>query len=144
MKDIKKEIADLKARIQELKNQIESVRWQPVGGNWCIDDEGIIFEAPSTQGNKVFGHERPTEQQANRVVVEMRRFNRLLALRDELCGDDVVEQGTTDSKYVVYFNAVENHWNETRYNVNFVTPYFSTKEHAQRACNMLNSGEVEL
>jgi len=35
---------------------------------------------------KEFGTERPTQQQAERAAVEMRKFNRLLALRDELCG----------------------------------------------------------
>jgi hypothetical protein len=91
-----------------------------------------------------FGIERQTQEQAERAAVEMRRFNRLLALRDELCGDDVIEQNTTAQKYVVYFNAVDMQWLVTFYHINFVTPFFTTEEHAQRACDMLNSGEVEL
>jgi hypothetical protein len=142
LKRLQEECAVLIAKVEEQEKEVK--QWSPVGGDWFIFGEGGVVESETTKNAREFGHERPTEQQAERAAVEMRKFNRLLALRDELCGDDVVEQGTTDSKYVVYFNAVENHWNETRYNVNFVTPYFTTQFHAQRACDMLNSGEVKL
>jgi len=143
MKDIKKEIANLKARIQELENQItEPVKWQPVGGSWWIKGEGDVVEALQSPLAKDFGTERPTEQQAERAAVEMRRFNRLLALRDELCGDD---ENYNRWLNTLSFKVTTGKWESiTAYDYKFNTVYFSTKESAQRACEMLNSGEVEL
>jgi len=148
-------IKNLENRVTELEKQlfagavktVDPVKWQPKGGDWCIDDEGIIFEAPSTQGNQEFGHERQTEKQAIRAALEMRKFNRLLALRDELCGDAVVDWEDIDfRKYYLFFNHDNGKWvstyDDTCYET--ITHYFTTKETAQKACDMLNSGEVEL
>jgi hypothetical protein len=140
MKDIKKEIENLKTRIQELENKIaEPVKWSPVGGDWFIDDEGIVFHSPSTQGMKEFGHERPINEQAERAAVEMRRFNRLLALRDELCGDAVRHV------YELSFDTEDKKWVVSDIGCfKGVSVGFEYENHAQRACDMLNSGEVEL
>ena len=146
MKDIKKEIEDLKSRIQELESQIaEPVKWQPVGGEWWIDISGLVIENPSDIGTKEFGTERPTQQQAERAAVEMRRFNRLLALRDELCGDDVVDWSSNQAKYFLCRYEESKEWDvNTSFCINNSSVYFTTRDHAQRACDMLNSGEVEL
>jgi hypothetical protein len=146
MKDVKKEIADLKARIQELENQIaEPKKWSPVGGDYYVNSDGDIHnDSAICRSTREFGAERPSKKQAEQASIEMRKFNRLLALRDELCGIDIIEQDTTAQKYVVYFNAFDMQWLVTFYHINFVTPFFTTEKHAQRACDMLNSGEVEL
>lgn len=146
MKDIKKEIADLKARIQELENQIaDPVKWQPVGGNWWINITGSVKKGVTHKQTKEFGHERPTKEQAERAAVEMRRFNRLLALRDELCGDDGNWLAGRNN-YWVYYDYEEDNYgfcsNSIMQTIGLV--YFTTDESAQRACDMLNSGEVEL
>jgi hypothetical protein len=147
--DMNQEIIDLKARIAELESLIAPVtklkpKWSPVGGDWWIDGEGHVNKSDSCRIAKEFGMERPTEQQAEHAQVEMRKFNRLLALRDELCSDDVITKNTTAQKHIVYFNAVDMQWWVTYYHINFITPVFSTESSAQRACNMLNSGEVIL
>ena len=145
MKDIKKEIEDLKARIQELENQIEPVKWQPVGGEWYVDAEGDVVKIDSSDKFKEFGVERPTEEQAERAAVEMRKFNRLLALRDELCGDDVVDfNNGTFKHYLAYCNSRKKWDVGTTIVTQFCTPFFPTEESAHHACEMLNSGEVEL
>jgi len=146
MNDIKKEIADLKTRIQELENQIaEPKKWSPVNGGWWIDGRGEVEEADTSFGSQEFGVERPTAQQAVRAAVEMRRFNRLLALRDELCGDDVMDWNSSNTpKYFLVYNAFENVWDLSAIHKSFVTPCFKTEEQARLACNMLNMGEVEL
>ena len=90
MNDIKKEIADLKTRIQELENQIaEPKKWSPVGGEYYICNGNTIKAPSSMNAPREFGIERPTKEQAERAAIQMRKFNRLLALRDELCGDDI-------------------------------------------------------
>jgi len=146
-------IKNLENRVTELEKQlfagavktVDPVKWQPKGGDWCIDDEGIIFEAPSTQGNQEFGHERQTEKQAIRAALEMRKFNRLLALRDELCGDDFPISCT--DKYFICYNDLDQCYifcsNQYITQI-FGLAYFPTIKLAQKACDMLNSGEVEL
>ena len=56
MNDIKKEIADLKARIQELENQIAepAVKWSPVGGEWWINITGSVKKGVTHKQTKEF------------------------------------------------------------------------------------------
>ena len=145
-------IKNLENRVTELEKQlfaravktVEPVKWQPKGGDWWID-EGNVFEFAHNEIYYPFGTARQTKEEAERAAVEMRRFNRLLALRDELCGDEVVDWTNDSSKYQVFFSHAAELWyfqvdtfGET------IAPYFTTTESAQKACDMLNSGEVEL
>jgi len=120
------------------------VKWQPIGGEWFIGCDDSVHNYPSRNDYKVF--ERPTKEQAKRAAVEMRRFNRLLALRDELCGDDEIDWSDGNKeKYTVAFNVESKLWmTYTGYVIKSTEPCFSTNESAQRACDMLNIGEVEL
>jgi len=45
---------------------------------------------------------------------------------------------------VYYWNGDDAEWLIEEDACQSVMPYFTTKEHAKRACDMLNSGEVEL
>ena len=146
MKDIKKEIADLKARIQELENQIaEPIKWSPVGGEYYVCNGNTIRAPSSMNAPREFGMERPTQQQAGRAAIEMRRFNRLLALRDELCGDDG-KWLAGKNNYWVYYDYEEDNYgfcsNSIMQTIGLV--YFTSEQTVKRACDMLNSGEVEL
>ena len=115
-------------------------KWQPKGGNWFIYGDGGIYEGLALET------ERATQEQAQRAAVEMRRFNRLLALRDELCGDELVAWGDDHAeKYHIYFSHERGRWYVTEdIFCESITPYFTSDELAQKACDMLNSGEVEL
>lgn len=151
MSDLQKEIDLLKARLDELEGRnkggvAEPVKWQPKGGYFQIDCEGDVVSVNSFSHKKEFGTKRITREQANRAAVEMRKFNRLLALRDELCGDAVVNWENGEEKHYLY------HWNgdapKWRIGIDTYsrvqTPYFTSYELAQKACDMLNSGEAEL
>jgi hypothetical protein len=160
MSDLQKALETTEATIEALQSYAENIRdrmkqavggakfkqWEPVGGSWFINqcDDAVEKWSASHEETKQAGLERPTEQQAERAAVEMRKFNRLLALRDELCGDDVIEQNTAAQKYIVYFSAVDKRWWVTDCYINYITPVFSTQSSALRACDMLNSGEVVL
>lgn len=152
MNDLQKELHELKAKVAELESRIlfpnEPVaKWQPKGGDWYISVNGKTYcYATRNEGCREFGTERQTEEQVKRAAVEMRRFNRLLALRDELCGDEDVYWGDDYmEKYHVYFSHEREFWYvSTDIFCESITPYFTTKETAQKACDMLNSGEVEL
>ena len=152
MDSLQKELQKLKAKVAELESRIlfpnePAAKWQPEGGDWYVSGNGKVFCYTSrNQGYKEYGTERQTEEQAQRAAVEMRRFNRLLALRDELCGDEVMDwTDRRKDKHYVYFTYDHKRWCISE-NVacESVTPYFTTKELAQKACDMLNSGEVEL
>lgn len=131
---------------QNCKYRRKLVKWSPVGGTWHIDANGIFRNSISTKNRREFGTERPTEQQAERASVEMRKFNRLLALRDELCGDDEMDWSDASIfKYTLEFIIDENRWSVDVTRIyHKITVYFTTKKDADRACEMLNSGEVEL
>ena len=149
MNELQKELQDLKAKVAELESRIaaEPVKlWQPKGGDWWIKGTGQVGESFTTDGPRLFGMERETVEQAQRAAIEMRRFNRLLALRDELCADkDVNWLNDKEEKYSLYFSHEigrwELDWNDTNESIQ---PYFTTLESAQKACDMLNSGEVKL
>ena len=151
-------IKNLENRVTELEKQlfagavktVEPVKWQPKGGRWFIDaDAGgdVIDYGSSNEHTRLFGIERQNKEQAERATVEMRKFNRLLALRDELCGGDEVvnwENGE-DKHYLYHWGGDAPKWRigiDTYSRVQ--TPYFTSYDLAQKACDMLNSGEVEL
>lgn len=154
MNDYEKTIEVLQNRVRALEQLIqpvnavaEPVKWQPKGGYFQIDGEGDVVSVNSFSHKKEFGTKRITREQALRAAVEMRRFNRLLALRDELCEDDEADREDIDfRKYYLFFNRDNGKWISTYDNTCYetITHYFTTKEAAQKACDMLNSGEVEL
>ena len=142
MNDLQKELQELKAKVADLESRIVAepvAKWQPKGGNWFIYGDGGMYEGMALETD------RATQAQAKRAAVEMRRFNRLLALRDELCGDDVPTlESSNISKYFIVYNGFENTWDVSAIYKGFVTPCFKTEQQARRACDMLNSGEVDL
>jgi hypothetical protein len=142
MNNLQKELQELKAKVAELESRIVAepvAKWQPKGGNWFIYGDGGMYEGMALETD------RATQAQAKRAAVEMRRFNRLLALRDELCGDDVPTlESSNISKYFIVYNGFENTWDVSAIYKGFVTPCFKTEQQARRACDMLNSGEVDL
>jgi len=156
MNDYEKTIKDLQDRVKSLELLIQPVvgiaepkpkNWQPVSGDWWIDCLGNVSKGDTSFDIRHFGHERQTKQQAERAAIEMRKFNRLLALRDELCGDDVLMSwfSPDDRKYFLYFSHEQDRWNCSSDGTSeSITPYFTTLKLAQKACDMLNSGEVEL
>ena len=154
MLDLQKELQELKAKVADLESRIlfpnEPVaKWQPKGGNYYISCSGVIETCGSTNDFKSHGVERATKKQAERAAVEMRRFNRLLALRDELCGNDleVVDLFSDCKKYYVYscHGNKEKKWSYTDCSIlTSIGVYFTTAKTAQKACDMLNSGEVDL
>jgi hypothetical protein len=150
MNDYEKTIKDLQDRVKSLEERLtpcngavaEPKKWSPVGGEYYVCNGNAIRALSSTNAPREFGMERPTKEQAKRAAIEMRKFNRLLALRDELCGDDaglgiyhVIFQNTDGTYFIGYSEQQNNKIGSVR---------FTTKEHANRACDMLNSGEVEL
>ena len=153
MNDLQKELQALKAKVVELESRIVAepvAKWEPVGGDYLIMSNGDTVKISLTSIDdttaKLFGTKRDTLKQAERAAVEMRKFNRLLALRDEFCGDELVDWENGEEKYYLYYwNGDSPKW---RIGIDIYsrlqTPYFTSYDLAQRACDMLNSGEVVL
>jgi hypothetical protein len=141
---------DMMEQIQEIDRLLEEKKWNPIGGDWWITSNSDIVPATTSincEMATLFGTRRPTKEQAERAAVEMRKYNRLLALKDELCG--YVDEGNWSYDDKKYYYVYYDHYYK-RYDCNsnnhaeYISVYFSTKEHAQKACYMLNSGEVVL
>jgi hypothetical protein len=155
MNDLQKELQALKEKVAELESRIlfpnEPVaKWKPKGGCYYVTMDGEIDEDGVDEDDEdvgvSFGVRRKPQAQAERASIEMRRFNRLLALRDELCGDELVAWvDDYTEKYHIYFSHERGRWYITPdIFCESITPYFTSDELAQKACDMLNSGEVEL
>ena len=149
IKNLEYRVIELEKRTQCGGGSTLTVRkWQPKGGDWRIDVEGRVFEFANNEVHYHFGTARQTEEQAERAAVEMRRFNRLLALRDELCegeGEVLDWENGEEKHYLYHWNGDAPKWKigiDTYSRVE--TPYFTSYDLAQKACDMLNSGEVEL
>jgi hypothetical protein len=155
MNDYEKTIKDLQDRVKLLEERLtpctgavaEPKKGSPVGGKWFINPFGGVGHANTDSQIKQFGCERPTQQQDERAAVEMRRFNRLLALRDELCeGEGDGNWLTGKNNYWVYYDYEEDNYgfcsNSIMQTIGLV--YFTSEQTVKRACDMLNSGEVEL
>ena len=142
MDDLQKELQALKEKVADLESRIVAepvAKWQPKGGNWFIYGDGGMYEGMALETD------RATQAQAKRAAVEMRRFNRLLALRDELCGDELVDWESECGKYFLTFSHREKKWMVILdKNYEHITPYFTTEEMAEHACDLLNDGKVEL
>ena len=145
---------NIMAKIQEIDRFLEEnnakPKWNPIGGDWWITGNSDIVPATTSincEQATLFGTRRPTKEQAERAAVEMRKYNRLLALKDELCG--YVDEGNWSYDDKKYYYVYYDHYYK-RYDCNsnnhaeYISVYFSTKENAQKACDMLNSGEVVL
>ena len=62
----------------------EEPKWEPEGGSWVIEDDGIVNEYKDIANySNDFGTTRPTKEQAEAARDKMRVFNRLLAYVDE-------------------------------------------------------------
>jgi predicted translin family RNA/ssDNA-binding protein len=134
-----------KAEIEEQIKLIEqeNKKWEPVGGDYCVFSDGEIDKSSSLDKSRLFGTERPTQEQAEKARDKMRVFNKLLAYHDEFCAD--YEFVKNKNNYFVYFD--ENNkiydldYNDAHYTLGVV--YFNY-EIARELVDKLNSGEVEL
>ena len=149
MNNLKKELQELKEKVADLETRIAAepvAKWEPKGGEWYVHTFGDVLHGGSVDKSRRFGAERATQAQAQRASIEMRRLNRLLALRDELCGDEEVDwKNCYREKHCLFFSHNHGEWHvSTSLYCENITPYFTDYELAQKACDMLNSGEVGL
>lgn len=118
-------------------------KWEPKGGGYIVDGSGKVCDTIIGEGKLFggFGSLRETREQAERAAKEMRKFNRLLAYRDEFDPEYRFTKGI--SNYYIGFNFDDDSY-YTSVNIDDYIPttvYMSEKV-AEELCRKLNSGEV--
>jgi hypothetical protein len=151
IEDIKKALelarlacTELEALLVE-KNTKAVKLWEPAGGLWFIDADGVVDSGPPDIEFSRFGAERPTKELAERASAEMRKFNRLLAYRDEVCPDYEPDWTTESPKFFVLYNHQTLNWVvSTRGYLQVIGEVYFTEQAARDLVDKLNSGEVVL
>lgn len=123
-------------------------KWEPKGGDWNIAGDGTPFLDDPDDGYRFFGIVRETKELAEKTAEKMRKFNRLLAYVDEMCGG--YEFKHNERNYYVY----KSYTYKTSDNLNWFFDYTDREEVAETVympanvaielANKLNSGEVVL
>ena len=126
------------------KEELEVKQWEPVGGVWYVDYEGGVLDGVfSTDETRLFGVERPTEEQAEKARDKMRVFNRILAYVDKYCPD--FEYDADECNFYIEYS-----YNTGRYEYDSDGTYkrvgavYMSQDVAEELCRKLNSGEVVL
>ena len=132
-------LAEIDEQIAELE---KPKQWEPKAGKWVISSNGRGMKTITMTKSQLFGTERQTEEQAERAAIAMRRFNRLLAYRDEFAPDYVFNRAFNNC--YVYFDY------DNTYRVSNTSCYcepttvYLPEEAAKELCKKLNSGKVVL
>ena len=145
--DLNEEIVDLDFILAKL-NKIEK-QWRDDKnfGEYndftvCINVIKITLDRLKVQNAK-YAADRLKVQNAKYVAIEMRKFNRLLSLRDELCGSVQWKNDGGFNFYVYYCHTLKK-WRWTSFvSSEHIAPIF-TEDAAKKACEMLNDGHVIL
>lgn len=142
LKERKRIYLNLVAKMDEQIAELEKPKpWEPKGGDWCVFVDGKVLEGDSEPLVSLFGMERPTKEQAEQAAVAMRRFNRLLAYRDEFAAGYIFQYG--GSNYYIYAN--DQVWCAGSVSINIhPTDVYFPKDVADDLCRKLNSGAVIL
>ena len=131
-------LSEIDDQIAELEKPKE---WEPKAGSWCVFADGRVLDGESDRLVRSFGVERPTKEQAEQAAVAMRRFNRLLAYRDEFAPGYIFQRGGMNC----YVYANDRAWfvDSTSVKLAPAEVYFPEAV-ANELCRKLNSGAVLL
>lgn len=143
---LQQEIEALQKQLEEKQKALASMpdKWEPKGGEYCVDAYGRVIKYESEEESRAFGSEYETHQQAEKAAKAMRAHNRLLAyiaefapdsFCSELCFASVAYDPNKD-KFVTVVGGCMAYRSLT-------DVYMPTKV-AEELAAKLNSGEVEL
>ena len=122
-----------------------TIKWEPKGGIYWIDFEGIVYTAPSTKESREFGTEYPTKEQAEHAAKKMRFHNRLLCWLAEHDDGFVEKWDGTQQNWHVYQDVTQNIWNASwARTVKDLGTIYMSETNAQLLAKQLNEGIVEL
>lgn len=111
--ELENELKLLESGAAAIREQLSVMpkQWDPEGGDYSVDPDGSVLSGGSSENYRKFGAERKTREAAERAAIEMRKFNRLLAYRDEFATDyDLGRSELTVGEYCVYFDHARKRW----------------------------------
>ena len=118
------------------------------GGEWSINNAGVVYDYMSTLETKNFGSEFATKELAEQAAIEMRQTNRLRALRNELMGNKLYEPDWNDEQarkhYIFYSHENKEYRMSYAYTVQQTGTIHMPEKIAELICTMLNSGKFTL
>ena len=145
--ELENELKLLESGAAAIREQLAAMpkQWDPEGGEWYLNPDGEIKQCTSTTKCRKFGFERKTREAAERAATEMRKFNRLLAYRDEFApgyepdwSDEVEKSYVFQDRDSGKYKVADNIMCQTLGAV--YMPY----DVANELCRKLNTGEVVL
>ncbi len=129
-----------KIKLKECKYLIDPMNYNMVVE---IEDEIELLNYDSAIEN---GFNRDDRETAKKALKQIKRYTRLLALRDQECPDSRGFEFTPKEKNYCLLRKEET--GEYDYCCNrewsYLGVYFKTEEDAQRVCDILNSGKFDL
>ena len=95
--------------------------------------------------SKRLGFGRNDKETAEKALKQIKRFARLLALRDQECYNSRGTDFAYRNSYHIYYNGEEEKYMPYKaYSFILGSIYFKTEEDAQKICDILNSGRFDL
>jgi len=115
-------------------------------GNFSID---IQLEGIIRYTSKLFaknGLTRTDKNIAIKALKQIKKFTRLLALRDQECEDSRGYEYTIrkDNFIVIFDRETKEYGWEINFNWDYLGVYFKTEADAQKICDILNAGRFDL
>lgn len=144
-----KNLGDKLESLQKLQAEAPAApkrpKWVPKEGTWVatlLERNSYSCSGVAPQGVVEAGLLRETQERAERASVELRRYSRLLAYRDEFAPDYVIPE---EGKQTYVLNCTKGTWHFRASVVGrFATEVCFPEGVARRLADKLNSGEVEL
>lgn len=146
--ELENELKLLESGAASIREQLTAMpkQWEPEGGRYFICASGNVANEESTTECKIFGTERKTREAAERAAIEMRKFNRLLAYRDEFAPgyEPDWNDETTEKTYVLQDRASGKYLVADNIMCQTLGAVYMPFDVAHSLCRKLNSGEVVL
>ena len=145
--ELENELKLLESGAAAIREQLAAMpkQWEPEGGGWYVSSGGTVRYYDSSRDCKMFGTERKTRESAERAAIEMRKFNRLLAYRDEFApGYEPDWNDETEKTYVFQARTSGKYQVADNMQCQTLGAVYMPVDVANSLCLKLNSGEVVL
>ena len=145
--ELENELKLLESGADAIREQLDAMpkRWEPKGGEWYVSTSGAVSNYNTSSDCRMFGAERKTREAAERAAIEMRKFNRLLAYRDEFApGYEPDWNDETEKTYVFQDRASGKYQVADNIMCQTLGAVYMPFDVAHSLCRKLNSGEVVL
>ena len=145
--ELENELKLLESGADAIREQLAAMpkQWEPKGGCYYVGIDGGVSAGTPNYKCAEFGIERKTREAAERAAIEMRKFNRLLAYRDEFApGYEPDWNDETEKTYVFQGHEPGKYQVADNMQCQTLGAVYMPVDVAIELRNKLNSGEVVL